>query len=49
MAHLQTHQLKLRIKVCFLMFGVRMRSMKEAVVESPVLLSDRVCGNKHTV
>lgn len=26
-----------------------MRSMKEAVVESPVLFSDRVCRIKHTI
>lgn len=44
----QTHQLKLRMKVCFLIFGVLIRSMKEAVLES-ALSSARVCRIKHTL
>lgn len=42
------HQLKLRMKVCFLILGVRIRSMKEAVVHS-ALSSARVWGVQHTL
>lgn len=42
------HQLKLRMKVCFLILGVRIRSMKEAVVQS-ALSSARVWGIQQTL
>lgn len=42
------YQLKLRIKVCFLILGVRIRSMKEAVVQS-ALSSARVWGIQYTL
>ena len=41
---LRAHQLKLRIKVCFRILGVLIRSMKEGLDTSLALSSLRVCS-----